>query len=527
MNLINAPWILVQREDGAITHIAPWQVTEPDNPIVRLAAPRPDFNGALIQFLIGLLQTTATPKNNEEWLIWLLTPPSPETLKAKFDPYADIFELDGDGPRFMQDYEPLEGEQKPISGLVIEAPGNRTSSLFLDHFNKEGLINSICPSCAAAALFCLQTNAPSGGVGHRTSLRGGGPLTTLVIQDTESKEEDEKTTESLWQTLWLNILEPKIAANLSGNSELKGNEHIFPWLAKTGTDTTPEQAHPLQMYWGMPRRIRIDWDNRKEGACDLCHAEKEQLVTHYVTKNYGINYTGSWQHPLSPHYIEKKSGDVLPMHAQPGGLAYRHWLAWTQDSETCKPARVVLEHSEENGHRLKHEQLRLWVFGYDMDNMKARCWYEAAYPLIFIEDEAQRHYFCLRIEKMVTLATQMGGFVQSCLKEAWFSRPGDARGDTAFIKEAFYQQTETVFKTAMQNLQHAVMQNGGQAVVQQWHERLAHEALKLFDYWAAREDITVANPRRIAEAHQKLRNLIYGKKLMSDLGLIKQKRKTA
>jgi hypothetical protein len=33
-------------------------------------------------------------------------------------------------------------------------------------------------------LFSLQLNAPSGGKGYRTGLRGGGPLTTLIeLQD--------------------------------------------------------------------------------------------------------------------------------------------------------------------------------------------------------------------------------------------------------------------------------------------------------------------------------------------------------
>ncbi len=58
MNLLESQWIPVRRESGE-SYIAPWQLTEPDDSVLELAAPRPDFNGALLQFLIGLLQTPA------------------------------------------------------------------------------------------------------------------------------------------------------------------------------------------------------------------------------------------------------------------------------------------------------------------------------------------------------------------------------------------------------------------------------------------------------------------------------------
>ena len=519
MNLIEDSWIPVQRESGILQNIAPWQITERDDQIIRLSAPRHDFDGALVQFLIALLQTTITPQNDDEWLEWLLTPPSPETLKEKFIAYQSAFELAGDGPRFMQDFDALDGEEKIISGLMIEAPGGRTEKLFLDHFIKGGSYNGLCQCCAATALFAMQTNAPAGGVGHRTSLRGGGPLTTLVIPDVEA---EESLPDTLWTMLWLNVLNQKSVENLTGNVELKESAHIFPWLthtrtseAKTGQSTTPLDAHSLQMYWAMPRRIRLVMDGSEHGCCDLCGAEDQALITHYVTKNYGANYDGAWRHPLSPHYQDKKTLEYLPMHAQPGGLAYRYWLGWTQGDGFYQPAKAVREYLDVEGKKTKHEILRLWVFGYDMDNMKARCWYEKQYPLIVIENEEQRQLFAERVQAMLDLATQLAGFVQSCVKEAWFDRPADARGDVSFIKEAFYEQTEAAFIAML----HTLQSNTNREVIQQWHSQLAHHSLKLFDYWVAQGDMASENPRRIAEAHRKLRNLIYGKKLLAKVGI--------
>ena len=170
MNLIESQWLPVRRQSGEAL-IAPWQITEPDDPVLALAAPRPDFNGALLQFLIGLLQTACPPENDEQWGEWLESPPSSEVLNHRFHSIAHAFDLDGDGPRFMQDALLLDEKdikKVPITNLMIET--NET------HFLKPGTICSMCENCTASALFTLQTNSPEGGRGHFTSLRGGGRL---------------------------------------------------------------------------------------------------------------------------------------------------------------------------------------------------------------------------------------------------------------------------------------------------------------------------------------------------------------
>lgn len=68
MNLIEDEWLPVMRSCGKEDIIAPWQIAERDNPVIELQAPRPDFQGALYQFIIGLLQTCFAPEDHEEWL---------------------------------------------------------------------------------------------------------------------------------------------------------------------------------------------------------------------------------------------------------------------------------------------------------------------------------------------------------------------------------------------------------------------------------------------------------------------------
>jgi len=525
LNLIHDPWIPVRRRGDQREWIAPWQLTDghDTDPIVALDAPRADFQGALAQFLIGLLQTAAPPDPGKgiDWDRWLEEPP-PERLRELFSLHADAFELGGDSARFLQDFHPLDGDQKPISSLLIESPGANALRNNTDHFIKRGGIHQICPACAATALFTLQTNAPSGGAGHRTSLRGGGPLTTLVALDPKG----DRLEASLWRDLWLNVLPRANLANMTGNLQLTEPTAIFPWLAQTrisgkrGQDTLPQHAHPLQMYWGMPRRIRLDLDIPTQGECDICSTASDNLISHYVTKNYGINYAGAWEHPLTPHYIDEKSGMPMPSHAQPGGFSYRHWSSWVAPGKARKPALVVSHFHKER--RMDGAQLRLWAFGYDMDNMKARAWHETTVPLYLLPEGGERERFIRQVDNLIDAATQAAYYTQSAIKEAWFSRPGDANGDTTFIRQEFMERTETMFYTLLRENHEAAMKGDDALPLrEQWLRRLRTEAERLFTERAESGALDEGELARIARAHINLRKRLFGKALYELLGLTK------
>jgi CRISPR system Cascade subunit CasA len=534
INLIMDNWLLVRRASGAGEIIAPWQITEDHeaNPIAALATPRADFNGALMQFLIGLLQTAAPPQaaDDDDWLAWLEQAPAPALLKEKFGHIQHAFNLHSDGPRFMQDFGELDGDTKPIGALLIEAPGAQTLRNNTDHFIKRGGVEALCPVCIASALFTLQTNAPSGGAGHRTSLRGGGPLTTLAIVDSQDRA---GLPETLWRNVWLNVLRQRDLESLTDGADKQADADLFPWLAPTrtsnpkqsGRDTYPSDVNPLQMYWAMPRRIRLDWEHTRAGLCDICGADSDRLVSQYVTQNYGVNYHGPWKHPLSPHSLDKKDNAPIPQHPQPGGMSYRHWLRFVAGEELSEAARVISAFNKRNPE--EKLQLRLWAFGYDMNNMKARCWYETIYPL-YLLDERVRPTFIDRAQSLVSAAIDVSGYVRGTVKDAWFKRPGDAKGDTSFLIEAFFQHTENVFFNSLHRLRDELVSDGdGIAVLNAWHGELKHVALDMFDYWAARGDVSVANPRRIATAHKKLNNFLHAKKLKKRLLLPDKREKAA
>lgn len=525
MNLLTEAWIPVRRHDGGREWIGPDQLSRPD--LAAFDANRADFNGALAQFAIGLLQTAYAPASEISWDSRYESAPEAATLRAAFAPHAAAFELDAEGARFMQDLSlgADDGSVCEIAALLIESPGENTIRNNADHFVKRERVPGICPHCAALALFTLQLNAPSGGAGHRTSVRGGGPLTTLV-QAVDSP--------SLWHTLWANVRPDK------GQDEAKAAPHFtFPWLIaqeklqKDGGELAPAAMHPHHIYWTMPRRIRLDFANCGQGTCAICARPDMPLLTSYRTKNYGLNYKGPWRHPLSPYYELK--GDMLPLHPQPGGLGYRHWQGWVlgvSDGKRHLQAAPVVERFFREREISFQGQMQLWTFGYDMDNMKARCWYEAHLPLYNLAtgDAEQRNTHLQSIEAevgyLLNCAESAASLLRLAVREAWFER--DARGDFEHVNAAFWSSSEEAFYRQLQALiqgGHSAAPDALQAARKAWLQEVGKVARHLFDrVIVGSADVCQEDPSRIARAWRKLCNSLNGPKIHEAAGVPKEEK---
>jgi CRISPR system Cascade subunit CasA len=523
MNLINDPWIPVRRKNGAVERIAAWQLTESieENVITELAAPRPDFNGALIQFLIGLLQTTCAPENPKKWRQWLQKPPAPKELKAAFEPVAFAFDLDGNGPRFMQDLtlgkeiQQLSAKnqlerKKGIYELLIDVPTGKTLEDNTDHFIKRGGINQLCQACCATALFTLQTNAPMGGRGFRTGLRGGGPMTTLVLSD------------YLWGTCWFNVLERNQFYSLANQAKNAQGDH-FPWCTRTRTSeadevTTPKDVHPDQIFWSMPRRISLSFSTEDRNiTCDLCGMDSREIIRDFRTKNYGVNYSEEWKHPLSPYFFAE-DGTHSPIHPQRGGIGYRHWLGLVQSSQGAKgkkqPALVIGNFIGKG-----EGDLRLWAFGFDMDNMKTRCWYDSTMPLI-LGDSAIRESYEYYIAALVDSSKQVSKTLRIEIRKALFKANTDVKGDLSFVESRFWQETEGKFYESLHKLRDALtIGHEVLPVMEGWHKCMAKTAIAIFNDISQSGVFEAADPKRIALSWQGLQKAIYGKNIRTQLGL--------
>jgi CRISPR system Cascade subunit CasA len=512
MNLCTEPWLTFKTVDDEQVELPLKNIGRED--LVDIVMPRQDFYGASWQFLIGILQTAFAPEDDSEWLEHYESPPTSADLESALNKISHAFELLGEGPRFMQDLSPLsDSSTVSVSSLLIDAPGGNALKLNTDHFVKRGNVNQLSLPMAAMALFTLQINAPAGGQGHRTGLRGGGPLTTLAVSSDPSL--------SLFRKLWLNILTFE-GSDLSPPSHFKDGA-VFPWLAPTRVSDKKgseiylhdEGMHPLHHYWAMPRRIRLE--DAAAGQCDLLGVDSTRLVTHYRTQNYGANYSGAWKHPLTPYRFDPKKPENEPfsIKGQPGGIGYRQWhqFLFRNQNEGVIPAQVI-ENLGAKEVWLEDlgliDNIGIWVFGFDMDNMKARSWYESRMPFLPLSPEKAQRY-SIELTLHVEAAKTAGAALRRACKDAWFGN-GDTRGDLRFIDDRFWSETERAFfrlAYAFKNSMQAGDDKISSQTCQTWITELQNAVLTIFDDLVLSVDSHDPHLRRKIEARRNLKFIKY------------------
>ncbi|MDD5297336.1 MAG: type I-E CRISPR-associated protein Cse1/CasA [Rhodocyclaceae bacterium] len=487
MNLVFDPWLTVRWRDGGVRTVRPAEIADPE--ALDLVAPRADFRGALFQFLLGLLQTAFPAEDEDEWLERWETPPSVEYLEKAFSAWAPYFFLQADGPAFLQDTKPgADFAAKDVRELLMDL--GSVSNL---HFNKPDGIKGLCSVCSATALYTIQANAPSGGSGHRVSMRGGGPLTSLLVP-----QADKGQAATLWQRLWLNVLSQEIMRQPGGRFDGQAAKDILPWLVATRSSekkdgqTTPDHAHALQAYWGMPRRIRLDWENTVAGRCDLCGKTSETLLSRYRTRKHGVSYLG-WQHPLTPYYHDPNKEDPpSAVKGQSGGISYRHWLGLTLGSNDKQPeAALVVRHflKERWGKLGKDFRALVWAFGYQVDKggMKALSWSDSTLPTYHVAP-TQQEALALEVGRLLEVAQEAAKLLHRAVKSAWADRPGDLKDEPA-IGQSFWSGTEPLFYGALEALTQTTGLEGPAllATQRQWLTGIRKTSLDLFDDWVTGE----------------------------------------
>lgn len=405
LNLISDAWIPVLHKDGSRSVIAPWQMA--DEALAFPDWPRPDLNIACLELLIGLVFLADPPRDAGDWRA--RRRPDPARLRAALEPYAPAFELMGDGPRFMQDREAFEAGVKDPNGpdmLFIDSAGGQTVKNNADLLVKRGRYPVLPPALAAMALFALQAHAPSGGAGNRTSMRGGGPMVTLVDPGT-----------GLWPLVWANV----------PDGAPVGAEAL-PWMqaarvSDKGQQVFPDQVHAVQAFFGMPRRLRL--------------VAGDGGISGVVQRPYGANYAG-WVHPLTPYYRQKAGAELLPKHPKAGAFGYRNWLG------------VVAARRSEGGLAERARMVNVWrarsrewadviVAGWAMDNMKPRDFTFSRAPLLDLPDD-QADRLQGMIEAAEALAVALRGALAPVLAE------GEGR---EAAREAFYLRTQPLLEARL------------------------------------------------------------------------------
>lgn len=174
--------------------------------------------------------------------------------------------------------------------------------------------------------------------------------------------------------------------------------------------------------------------------------------------------------------------------------------------------------------------MRLWAFGYDLDNMKARCWYESTLPLYGMADcdAAAQSLIEAEVGRWLDATEQVATLLRGAVKDAWFKK-GQAppmveeRANFSGLDAAFWSGTEAAFYRQLRVLIEgaaAGKESDALAVNAAWLAHLTTRAMDLFDHqFVGTGPVAQQQPRRIAEAYQQLRRNLYGAKLREGLGL--------
>lgn len=378
LNLIRDPWIPVATSSGPGI-IRPDQIAEPD--VLFPAWPRADLNIACLELLVGLVALADPPESRADWRA--RRGADAVRLRARLAPLAPAFDLGGEGPRFLQDREVLTGEAASPDMLFIDSAGESTAKKNADLMVWRDRYLTLAPALAAMALYTLQAHAPSGGAGNRTSMRGGGPLVTLV---------EPRADCPLWDLVWANV----------PLGVPKGTEAL-PWMRPTQVSDTGQQVHEtagaaIEAFFGMPRRLRLVFGDGR--------------VTGVIQRPYGTNY-GYWRHPLTPYYRMKPADPPLPVHPRAGRFCYRNWLGVLAQAagDDLRERAAVLD--EYDGRVRDSERLaaRVIVAGWAMDNMKPRDFTWSRQPLVSLPPDGMA-----RLAGMIEAAEAFRSALRQALK---------------------------------------------------------------------------------------------------------------
>jgi CRISPR system Cascade subunit CasA len=214
------------------------------------------------------------------------------------------------------------------------------------------------------------------------------------------------------------------------------------------------------------------------------------VATALTAVAYGPKYE-KWMHPLSPHRRTKPGEPLLPFHAQPGGIRYKQWpaLACFAPGEESQPAATVAAYlgGPRRAALIRRvgggpKRIALRAFGYDMDNMKARCWYEGRMPVELVDPEHRPAFEAAEFDGVKLAETAVRACVWE-IKCARVDRPKELRGDFGDFEDAFWRDTEAAFKEFLGET-HARLAAGEtdfEPALVAWKAALKAAALDLFD----------------------------------------------
>lgn len=190
-------------------------------------------------------------------------------------------------------------------------------------------------------------------------------------------------------------------------------------------------------------------------------------------------------------------------------------MLFNSEVDKVQTAAVVKSFMMRKRESIKNNDFSVWCFGYDMDNMKARCWYEQKMPLFNISQSLINEYV-EGIRKITEASKQCVYTLKNQIKAAWSDTPKDLGGDISYIDSTFYSDTEDKFyQTADAILQKLTNKTSISAELADWREYIIKEAMKLFARFALQDTDVTKNMKRAVKAEKNLGVYLYKDKQIS------------
>lgn len=321
MNLLEDAWIPVRADGGAGTfrlltyrellcNAGDWQIS----------LPRDDLELACLQLLVCMTQVMFLPEDDRALRARLAEPLSPNDFSASVAPCREWFDLDHPTQPFMQSRGVKSAEDTPIQKLLIGLPEGNNHAFF----NEAGEVRNLSGPLAAIALFNQASNSPSFGGGFKGSLRGGAPITTLVVGKT------------LRETIWRNVLtRPRIAER---QINMPGFDQDQPTWVKPIKEKETIHWNEIGLMRGLfwqPARVQLV-KAEVNMPCDVLSGVAVPVYTAFRKEKFNFTVEGVWPHPHGAMMMTLKKGTLEQKFASFTTTA----PAWTLLSEFVVPKNM-------------------------------------------------------------------------------------------------------------------------------------------------------------------------------------------
>lgn len=294
MNLLTERWIPVR----------PLPAGKPDKISLRrllcekenweLCFPRDDMELAALQLLVCLAQALFAPDDEDILRQRIAGKLNEDEYDAGCALVKDWFQVNHPDYPFMQFRGVQAKEVTPMDKLLAGLTG-ATNSCFV---NQDGLAETLCPGCAAVALFNQASSAPGFGGGFKSGLRGAAPITTFF----QGKH--------LRQTIWLNVLyKDRLKHTISWYSETKDQKPTWVEYIKPNERIKVEQIGLLRGLFWQPAHLEL-LRPTNNGICSCCGYHTENAYRSFKKEKFNFTVEGIWPHLHSPRTSTRKKGEI-------------------------------------------------------------------------------------------------------------------------------------------------------------------------------------------------------------------------